>query len=275
MVKIMQYDPKIILIAEDNVQEQQILQNTIQKISTNMQFYFSKTMEDALQVAYELVIDIFILDIELADDSSGIALAKRIRKIPKYFDTPIIFATVYGDKEVKVFRELRCQTFIIKPLERDKIEKAYLIATKSINFHRQKRNNIQDNNKLSLRLTHKGTTHVYLLNEIVFIKSDGNYILIASHDLEKSKLEISTKRESLKNIALKLDKMDEGNFVRCHKCFIINMRYINQIDWFNRNLKLRFISNDNLYKMGLGKPGRPVIIPLGKEFKVNFQTEEI
>jgi two-component system LytT family response regulator len=273
---MMQYDSKIILIAEDNVQEQQILQNTIQKISNNVQFYVSKTMDDALQAAYELVIDIFVLDIELAEESSGIALAKRLRKIPKYFDTPIIFATVYGDKEVKVFRELRCQSFIIKPLERQKIEKAYLTAVKSITFHRQYSNNILINNEQSLKLTYKGITHVYILNEIVFIKSDGNYILIVSYDTKTKELEISTKRETLKSIALRLNEIEEGNFVRCHKGFIVNLEYISQIDWFLKKLKLRFNSNEYLNReMCLGKPGNPILIPLGKDYKINFQTEEV
>jgi two-component system response regulator LytT len=108
-----------ILIVEDDKLEQQFIHNTIQKINKKANIYYSSTAEQALQVAYKIPIDIFILDIQLSEGSSGIVLAQELRKIPQYFDNPIIFETTFIDEEINVFRDVRCQTFIQKPLEFD------------------------------------------------------------------------------------------------------------------------------------------------------------
>jgi DNA-binding LytR/AlgR family response regulator len=263
-----------VLIVEDDRIEQHFLFDTIQKINRNAKFYFSSTAEQALHIAYETPIDIFILDIQLADGGNGIILARKLRKIPQYFDSPIIFETTFADKEVTVFRDVRCQTFIPKPLEAVNIVRAYQTAEKSILFHEVNQNAHNQKNQGFLRLTHKGLDHNYKLSDIVFFRSNRNYILVASYDRETHELDICTKRETLKNISCKLNEIGEGNFVRCHKGFIVNLQYIAQTNWREKYIKLKFSSSQKLNeKIWLGEPGESICIPIGNEYKENFQKE--
>jgi two-component system LytT family response regulator len=270
----MKTDEVKILIVEDNVQERQFLHDAIQKINNKVQFYFSNTVENALQIAYEEPIDIFILDIELTAEESGILLAKKIRKIHQYFNSPIIFATAFGNLEMRVFREVHCQTFILKPLEQNKISKAFFEAMKSIKLSRE--HSVLGKREPTFILTYKGVSHIYILREIVFFKSKGNYIQIISYNSENGELDVSEKLETLKNISLRLNEIEEGNFVRCHKGFIVNMQYVTQIDWVNGNLKLKFNSSQKLVrKIWFGKAETPILIPIGNKYKSNFLTEVI
>jgi two-component system LytT family response regulator len=270
----MKGDEVRIIIVEDNVQEQRFLHDTIRKMNSNVKFYFSNTAENALQIAYEEPIDIFILDIELTDKDSGILLAKKIRRINQYFNSPIIFSTSFGNYEMKVFREVRCQTFILKPLESNKIVKAYLDAMKSVNLSKENRN--LDKKEKTFMLTYKGVCHIYILREIVLFKSIGNYVQVVCCNRHNGELDITVKHETLKNISLRLEEIEEGNFARCHKGFIVNMRYVTQIDWLHRNLKLRFNNSQKLVQnIWLGKVDTPITIPIGNKYKANFFTEEL
>jgi two-component system LytT family response regulator len=268
----MNYDRKKVLIVEDNIQEQQEIYDAIFSIDDAVRSYFSSTIESALKITYEVVIDIFILDIELSEEGSGIVLAKRIRKIPQYFDTPIIFATTYGDKEMKVFREVRCQTFILKPLERKKIIEAYNIAVKSIDSHMRNEDYDYRIKKQNLTLTYKGLTHEYKLSEIVLFRAMGNYVLIVNYNLKKDSLNIATKKETLKNISKRLDEIGEENFIRCHKGYIVNLQYVSETNWINNCLKLKLDSNDKLNQaIWFGEPDKPLYIPIGNGYKANLQ----
>jgi DNA-binding LytR/AlgR family response regulator len=272
----MEYDGGNILIVEDNMHEQRMIQHIIHSVNERAIFHVSDTTENALKIAYDIDIDIFILDIQLAEGSSGIVLAKKIRKIPQYFDTPIIFATSFGNKELNVFRGVRCQTFIIKPLKKDLIEKAYYTAEKAIKSRSLSKELSQRKDKKSLSLTYKGLTHKFFLEDIVLFKSKGNHILVIIYDDKKNMLEIIEKIETIKNIVSKLNEIGEGNFVRCHKCYLVNQQYVSQTDWRNGKIMLKFNKNQTLdQSIWYDKLDDTLCIPIGNSYKANFQKEYI
>ena len=76
----------------------------------------ARSGEEALKKALDNSYDIFLMDIGLKKEMSGLDVTKRLRKIPQYETAPIIALTAYalsGDKE-KILNS-GCSHYLSKP----------------------------------------------------------------------------------------------------------------------------------------------------------------
>lgn len=115
-----------ILTVEDNPDTQTLLRYMLKP---HFSLVFSSQVDDALIQAGKHTIGLFLLDINLGEQRTGIDLLLLLRQRPGYEDTPALALTAYampGDRER--FLEAGFDGYISKPFTRrellDAIEKA-------------------------------------------------------------------------------------------------------------------------------------------------------
>jgi len=165
------------------------------------------------KVSYNAV----LLDYQLDKDTTlnGLSVAQRIRGSDN--DIAIIFLTkypkvVFSSFEVDTFR------FLVKPLNPQKLYKAmddFLIA-------------LEKDTTLMIRL--EGATNVINSRNIMFLEGDGKYCAI---HLSQQSQPVEC-RETLSSVEQRLPK---EHFYRCHRSFIVNLRYVHSYDY--KDIKLR------------------------------------
>lgn len=199
-----------IAICEDEVKQQEILEQYIDKILTEI----TKDYEiltfisgEELLENYPENVDIFLLDIKM-DKLNGMEIAKKIREIDKK-EVEIIFTTSLV-KYIQDGYEVRAYRYLLKPIKFDDLKKHLTSCIKEIN--EKKENYIVVN----------GKNDVYKINisHITYVEIQNKDMTI--HTIDKDY-----------NIKMSIDKIEKElsryNFFRCHKSFLVNISYIENI----------------------------------------------
>lgn len=145
--------------------------------------------------------DILFMDIRL-DDTNGIELIKENGIYLK--GTKLIYITGYDEYIEDVF-ETELVYLIKKPLNEEKVEKAYLKAIEKINKE----------NKVIVVKTLKETRKVKI-NEIYYIESDARLVNIYLRN------EVLVSYGKLSD----MEEMLKGNFLRTHKSYLVNLERV-------------------------------------------------
>ena len=192
---------KKILIVEDEI----IISDFIFKMLNNSGFTNVKVAnnsEDALFIINNFKPEILLLDINVEGKDSGIELAKK-----KNIEAKVIYITAQNDNAtIQKAIATNPITYLTKPLK-----KTDLLAAIQLASFRTKTQSI---------LIKDGFEEIKLsLDDLLFIKSDGNYI-----DIYTNTRKISI-RESLEKF---YEKLDENQFLRIHRSIIINQNKISK-----------------------------------------------
>ena len=149
--------------------------------------------------------DLILMDYNLPD-STGMEIAKKIRLTNRR--TTIVFITAYSEY---VFESFEVDTFryLLKPIEKTSIFKMLEDFL----------NNFEQYSRIEIPLT-AGTVFV-ALPEIMYIESNGRYTTVRCN----SNSYVSTKALS----AFDAD-INSFRFFRTHRTFLVNMKYIAEID---------------------------------------------
>ncbi|RLJ63150.1 LytTR family two component transcriptional regulator [Lacinutrix venerupis] len=199
------------IIIEDEIPAQNILKNFLGKFpNIELKGTFQAAIEAHVFLKSETV-DLVFLDINLPD-ISGIDFIKTIKNPPA-----IIITTAYPDYAVESFSLDTIVDYLVKPFSFDRFLKA---INKAETFTNKQQNAFKENSNDSLFLNVDKTHHKIIINDILFIESDRNYITVVT---KKQKLSYI---ESLKNWK---QKLPETNFIQVHKSFIVNKNYVNKI----------------------------------------------
>ena len=175
----------------------------------------ASTFVDALKVINELKPQLVFLDIEMPH-ANGFTLLDSLT----YKDFRFIFTTAYADYAVQAIKA-KADDYLLKPIDSDEligaVEKVLLDLTISPTLGANKFVvNTQDS--------------VYYIdtNDIVFLKSDGNYTQIS---LKNGK--VITLSQTIKRLE---EKLDPKQFIRVHHSYVVNQ---NEVFEFNKlNLKM-------------------------------------
>lgn len=150
--------------------------------------------------------DCFLLDI-LMNEDNGIDIAQEIRKTHK--DTPLIFITATPEFALAGY-EVSAARYYLKPLNE---ERFITDLTKILEIAHAKVNDY-----MTITNTN-GLTRIYL-KDIYYIESMLRTINIHTKDKTYSMVgKISKLEESL----------EKQNFIRVHKSFLVNLRYVHNI----------------------------------------------
>ncbi len=199
------------IIIEDEIPAQKVLQNFIGKIPyLNLQNTFKAAIEaNAFLNSNE--VDVIFLDVNLPD-ISGIDFIKTVKNPPA-----IIMTTAYSEFAVSSFELESIVDYLVKPFSFDRFLKA-------INRVKIKSGTTTDispeDEKKSIFINVDKTHHKIILDDIIYIESDRNYLTIITTTQKLTYI------ESLKNWT---EKLCDEQFVQVHKSYIINSKKVDRV----------------------------------------------
>lgn len=226
------------IIIEDEIPAQKILKNFIDKIPTLKLLGVFKAAIEANSFLNNNTVDLVLLDINLPD-MSGIDFIKTIKNPPA-----IVMTTAYPDYAVNSFELDTIVDYLVKPFSFDRFLKAINKVKDRIELPK----NLQDDNAEILFLNVDKTLHKLVLNTILYIESDRNYLTVVTENQKLSYI------DSLKNWTKKLP---ENQFIQVHKSYIINSKFVSKISGnvlFVQDNKIpigRTYKQDLLVKLGV------------------------
>lgn len=218
---------KRVLIVEDNEKHMEALSKLLSNVE-DVQVVKAYNMTEACYMLSLYEFSLFLIDIVLdtkhSNDVSGMKLVKHIREIGKYQFTPIIFITSLEDPKLCAYRDLHCYQYIEKPFD---IEYVYSVIKAALKYE---------------NVNHK--------NDYAYFKKDGILYSVAIKDIvyieiNRRKIIIHTVSDCLElgyhTISEILDKLSSEDFFRCNRGTIINIKFIELVDYSNRYVKLHNI----------------------------------
>ncbi|WP_299250163.1 LytTR family DNA-binding domain-containing protein [uncultured Lacinutrix sp.] len=199
------------IIIEDEIPAQNILKNFLGKLpNVELKGAFQSATEVRSFLKNETV-DFVFLDINLPD-ISGIDFIKTIKNPPA-----IIMTTAYPDYAAESFSLETIVDYLVKPFSFDRFLKA---INKAEQFIDKSQNTSEETNSEILFLNVDKTHHKVIVDDILFLESDRNYITIVTKTQKLSYI------DSLKSW---VEKLPETNFIQIHKSFIINSNSVDKI----------------------------------------------
>lgn len=228
---------KKVLIIEDDSEQIKMLKQLIMEINGNTEVYMAENVACAYQLMLEKTIDVFLVDIildkEKPGDASGIRLVEKLRQIPKYYFTPVIFVTSMEDQEMHAYRNLNCFGYIEKPYDpvqvKEKVERALHYTTE-----REK--------DVTLPLKKDNILYPVKLKDIVYMESVRHTMHIHLTNGEVLPIPYIT----CKRILEEADTAD--SLLPCARGVLVNREYVYGIDLTNKYLMLK--DNYGMITMG-------------------------
>lgn len=188
--------------------------------------------DEAMEILERETPDLIMLDINLNGKRDGIDVAEEINR---RFQIPFIFTTSYSDAAtLERARNTNPVNYLVKPFRQEQLYtaiemglfKAAEIDPSDSEPGKQKPA-VSDNEekpliiKGVLFLKDKFTYNKLVIDDIRWIKSDGNYLEIYTSAAKPSLI-----RASMGSFMERLD----DNFLRCHKSYIINLQHLTKFE---------------------------------------------
>lgn len=218
-----------VLILEDKKEHMEALCKIVSDLAQDTKIFTASDVQTAYQIIMENHIHLFLLDIilcpEKPGDVMGLKFAQEIRKIKKYQFTPIIFITSLEDPKLYSYSHLHCYGYIEKPFSPEKVEKTVINA---LEFP------VEDDTDRFAYFRKDGIVYAKHINDIVYIKNTRRKVVIHCKN-DTLVIPYKTCDEILREI-------DSKSFIQCSRYAIINKRYIEEIDYVNRYIKMKYIS---------------------------------
>lgn len=220
------------IIIEDEIPAQNILKNFLEKLpDIELKGVFKAAIEANAFLKSHMV-DVVFLDINLPD-ISGLDFIKTIKNPPA-----IIITTAYPDYAVSSFELDTIVDYLVKPFSLNRFFKAVNKAKDRLEML-EKKSEIKEE---TIFLNVDKTLHKLVLNKILYIESNRNYITVVTSSKKLSYI------DSLKNWIIKLPK-DE--FIQVHKSYIVNRKFVDKISGNNIYVSTNKIPVGRTYKQEL------------------------
>lgn len=177
----------------------------------------SSKAEYAWMDIQDKLVDLVLIDINLAGEKDGIWLAKKIRQ---HMSMPIVYLTAFGDpKTIDQVIETRPNGYLMKPYNVPSLLTTISIAIE--NFSKQHHSENDEEHSPDTVFIKDSNIMVKLkTNDILYVQSDGNYI----HIYQENKKH--TIRSKLSDFS---DKLPPENFLQVHQRYIVNLNYIDLV----------------------------------------------
>jgi two-component system LytT family response regulator len=218
-----------ILLLEDNISCRRHLLEIASRINPTLEFFETSRASEAYEYSISNNISAFLLDIQV-EDYSGIELAKRLRQIKKYQFTPIIFITAMPTKEMEAFRKIHCYDYILKPYSEEDVKNVFQKIL--VDFLDETYKN--ETKKLALKF--KDFTQLIDMKDIIYVEYLNRRIVII------------TKEDKIEYMRMPMKKfkplLDEAYFMQVHQSIIINLNYVEKIEFDSKKIKLNSVKHE-------------------------------
>lgn len=208
-----------LLILEDDEIQRYFIWETLNSLEQDISLYQAETKQEALRIAKNTNIDLFLMDIELKE-GNGIDFAREIREIEKYSFTYMIFISGYEEFEFKAFKEIKCYEFIRKPYRKVELEdvvKKILEGLESGTIPRTSFKEIILNENKFLKISP---------DDIYYIEAFNKGVKICFRNEDNEVERYISKRYSFKEIK---ETLDIEFIVQSHRSYMINTRKIYKV----------------------------------------------
>ena len=213
-----------------------------------------KKPEEAYEALKNADISILFLDIHL-QSTSGIELLKRLMPV----DYHVVFITAYDEYAIQAF-DLAATHYLLKPVNGKKLRSAIDRIVESppmgiqdnmetlidsLKFEFSKFNKVPFNVQSGVEFVNPDT--------ITYVQGDNNYSII--HFKDGSRLIVS------KTLGLTEKMLEPYSFLRIHKSFLINLKYIKKYHLADGG----FVEMDDGKQLSVGKTKRVILRELFKQ----------
>jgi two-component system, LytTR family, response regulator LytT len=192
---------------------------------------------EAIRLVEELEPDLLFLDIEMP----GLNGFKVVEQLAKRDELPqIIFVTAYDQYAVQAF-DVNAVDYILKPVERLRLEKAVQRAKKQfeseavVNYRiKNLLNMIRPSSQKRSKLLVKDKNRNILVDseEVIFAYVSDGVISVATKDI--------TGEANYRTLEDLHEDLDPDVFWRVHRSYLVNINKIKEVvPWFNRTLQLK------------------------------------
>lgn len=231
-----------ILIVEDNPEQNKELHDSIQSAYPNWNVASAYDFEEAKELLEQSIhtnnyFSMFLLDIQLKNDPcdfGGFVLADEIRSKEAYYTVPILFLTSITEKTSYALSNYHCYNYITKPYAPADVVRQ-IQQMMLTGFLEKDSIIITDTNRIRHRIVQK---------DILYAESKSHMVLLETSNgsITSREINFSTLQEQL-----------TGDFVQCHKKYIVNVNYIDNYDKQSRFLRIgsHSIPVSRTYKMTL------------------------
>ncbi len=223
---------KSVLIVEDNKIQMEMLKKLVLEVNPGVVVYTANDVRTAYQILIEKTIDVFLADIILdttkPGDTSGVRLVERIRTIPKYMFTPVLFVTSLEDTTNYAYTDLNCLGYVEKPFSPERVKQ---LVEKALNYSTSK------NQDATFCFRKDGILYPVKVRDILYIENLNHVVTI--HTTKGGTLTVPYK--PCKDL---LDEVDTDSLIQCSRNTIINKDYIVNIDISNRYITLRDVEKE-------------------------------
>lgn len=211
-----------ILIVEDELIIAEDLKDILEVLGYEV-IGIAISAREAMQFLEEKPVDLALLDIKIKGGKDGIELAKEIRE---QFRIPFVFLTSHVDSvTLGRAKETHPYGYLVKPFHEKDIHATLEVALSNFAGENEKKEIQEDTAGMmlsdSLFVRNNGMLVKVKFNDINYFEADGNYSQVYTRD---KKYVI---RAILKDLEVKLN---QNQFARIHKSYLINLEAIDAID---------------------------------------------
>lgn len=194
-------------------------------------------------------VDLLFLDINMPD-FTGIQMLKTLSHIPL-----LIFTTAYSEYALEGYK-FQAIDYLLKPIGFDEFVKAVNRAQEIFMLSKNKNGNplilntsTTTSDESNLLWVKSGTEYFKIsLEEIMFIKSEGNYVEFHLRDKRIVSL------DSLNSL---LGKLPKDMFIRIHKSFIVSLKHIDSFERHQLKIKNETLPIGSIYREGFLQKIKP------------------
>lgn len=219
---------KTVLIVEDDTEQLHMLEKLVLGVNENTEVCTADNVTVAYRLLMEKTVDVFLVDIVLDTaspaDTSGVRLVERIRQVPKYMFTPVIFVTSMEDPEMYAYRGLNCTGYIEKPYDPVQVRK---LVERALNYTTAREKDT------TLMFRKDGILYPVNLKEIVYMESLNHVMNIRLSNGTVLDIPYKTCRCVLR------EEDTSGTLLQCGRGVLVNREYVKGIDTANRYLMLK------------------------------------
>jgi len=223
----------IILIVEDNINISEGINKILKKIikdnlpDEEIMIKSTSHVKSAIELATELSIDVFVIDIELPD-GNGLVLGQTIRNMERYSRTPMIIEskTINEKFQVDVHLKLNNLAYITKPFNLNIFAEKLIYALE-----------IASEKSRMITIITKKSRHNYDIKDVVYIEKcsySKNCQLIwyeKGHGLHSETYTLSIKKMKA--------CIKDSSIIQIHQSYMINPIYISRIDLMDKIIMLK------------------------------------
>lgn len=205
-----------VLIVEDEIFVRNRLRRLLEEYDDELNIWMAESANQAMKYLLEHNFDMFFFDIGLPE-ISGLELAASIRQKDYYKLTPMVFITGDGSQFKKAVKELHCYDFIDKPFKDQEVNHVIREILGGLKGKQESEHTQPD----TMIFSFKHIQYSVDVHKIIFVESVRKKCFIHTYnEIYQVYMKISDMEE----------KLSKHDFFRSHRSYLINPRYIKQIN---------------------------------------------